>query len=266
MEKALDCSCNWMQSNGFALKSGLWLRLTRHFKTLRRRRRPETLFGKWLRHSWACAAVSVGLSKTASLLCCHFFSFSPRPIQRCRHRLAGFVRCVDQGHLMSGGYGYRHQDVAAIPAPPHFFCGFVLLPLLLGQIPDVHPQSRPRSILPARQSRQGPGHPASHPQSLSTRPPWSVISIPPCPSHLIPWVPIPPAAVRLLEAFARSLLPVRGSNEYVSHLIQCGNQCDCLLSRLLFRFCGAPPRFVLYVNHTDCARSAYWMQTSTLPV
>ncbi|UKZ83718.1 hypothetical protein TrVFT333_011527 [Trichoderma virens FT-333] len=62
----------------FALKSVLWLRLTRHFvlKPPRRRRRQKTLFGKWLRHIlcfvlgwatdecwWPGKACSVGLSK-----------------------------------------------------------------------------------------------------------------------------------------------------------------------------------------------------------
>lgn len=146
-------------------QSVLWLRRTRHFdlKPLHRRRRQKTLFGKWLRHFRACAwmgdrrqpgkACSVGLSKSQAMHACFVLSISAHHIQS-ENTLAwhcGVSQALAGVRLLC----QRRGRDTRTPSPfPPFFC----------QIPDVHPQSRPRSILPARQSCQGPGHTASHPQ------------------------------------------------------------------------------------------------------
>lgn len=183
----------------FALKSVLWLRQTRHLVLKPSPAPPpdrpirEVAWAHWLRCAWMGDRLSAG-QPGRSVLCraeqtpgqARLLGAVKFPLTLstrskstlARHRGRGVGQGALAGREAIRGCRYQHPLTISLP--------------ILRQIPDVHPQSRPRAILPARQSRQGPGHTASHPQSLPTRPRPG----PSCPSQ--PMDLNPPVALRLL--------------------------------------------------------------------
>lgn len=191
----------------FALESVLWLRQTRHLVSKPSPAPPpdtpirEVAWAQSLRCAWMGDRHSAGQAGR-SVLCRaeqkpgqarllgavkFLLTLSTRSKSTlARHRGRGVCQGALAGREAIRSYKYRHPLTISLP-----FCAkslaFILSPV---QGPSC----------PARQSRQGPGHTASHPQSLSTR----SRPGPSCPSQ--PMV--------LLCAYWRSILSTRLKGTY----------------------------------------------------
>ncbi|KAH0522038.1 hypothetical protein TsFJ059_005955 [Trichoderma semiorbis] len=121
---------DWLQLNfglhRFALKSVSWLRRTRHLdlKPLRRRRRQETLFGKWLRHiccfvlGWAtdeCCAQESVLGRAEQMHACFVLSI----LLTTSESKSTLAQCYGVDQASRGREAIAVDDVVAILAPPH---------------------------------------------------------------------------------------------------------------------------------------------------